>query len=80
MGRRTKARECALQMLYQWEITREPMDTVADEAQALARSAPGPGNKGAEAARAAVAMVHVLRKFTTKTQRTQRRKDKRGKA
>jgi 6,7-dimethyl-8-ribityllumazine synthase len=35
--------------------------TVADEAQARARSAPGAGNKGAEAARAAVAMVHVLR-------------------
>ena len=35
--------------------------TVAEEAQALARSAPGPSNKGAEAARAAVAMVHVLR-------------------
>ena len=47
--------------------------TVADEAQALARSAPGPGNKGGEAARAAVAMVHVLRGFTTKTQRTRRR-------
>jgi 6,7-dimethyl-8-ribityllumazine synthase len=37
--------------------------TVADEAQARARSAPGPANKGAEAARAAVAMVHVLRKL-----------------
>ena len=35
--------------------------TTQDEAQALARSAPGPQNKGAEAARAAVAMVHVLR-------------------
>jgi 6,7-dimethyl-8-ribityllumazine synthase len=35
--------------------------TVADEAQARDRSAPGAGNKGAEAARAAVAMVHVLR-------------------
>ena len=35
--------------------------TVDDEAQARARSAEGPGNKGAEAARAAVAMVHVLR-------------------
>jgi len=35
--------------------------TVAREEQALARSAPGPGNKGAEAARAAIAMVHVLR-------------------
>jgi len=37
--------------------------TVADEAQARARSSPGPGNKGAEAARAAVAMVHALRKL-----------------
>ncbi len=50
--------------------------TVAEEAQALARSAPGPGNKGAEAARAAIAMVHVLRglRKTTKTQRAQRTK------
>ena len=30
MGRRTKARECAFQMLYQWDIGREPMDRVAD--------------------------------------------------
>ena len=29
MGKRTKARECALQMLYQWDLTREPMDRVA---------------------------------------------------
>jgi N utilization substance protein B len=29
MGKRTKARECAFQMLYQWDITREPMDRVA---------------------------------------------------
>ena len=28
MGKRTKARECAVQMLYQWDITREPMDRV----------------------------------------------------
>jgi 6,7-dimethyl-8-ribityllumazine synthase len=37
--------------------------TVANEEQALARSAPGDGNKGAEAARAAVAMVHAIRKL-----------------
>ena len=30
MGKRTKARECAFQMLYQWDITREPMDRVAN--------------------------------------------------
>jgi transcription antitermination protein NusB len=28
MGKRTKARECALQILYQWDITRGPMDRV----------------------------------------------------
>ena len=40
--------------------------TVETEGQALARSAPGRENKGAEAARAAVAMVHVLRGLKTK--------------
>jgi 6,7-dimethyl-8-ribityllumazine synthase len=38
--------------------------TVEKEAQALARSAPGRENKGAEAARAAVAMVEVLRRLS----------------
>jgi N utilization substance protein B len=28
MGKRTKARECAFQMLYQWDVTREPMERV----------------------------------------------------
>jgi len=28
MGRRTKARECAFQILYQWDLTREPVDDV----------------------------------------------------
>ncbi|MBI3931918.1 MAG: transcription antitermination factor NusB [Acidobacteria bacterium] len=30
MGKRTKARECAFQMLYQWDITREPIDRVIE--------------------------------------------------
>lgn len=30
MGRRTKARECAFQMLYQWEITGDAIDSVVD--------------------------------------------------
>jgi 6,7-dimethyl-8-ribityllumazine synthase len=34
--------------------------TVGEEAQARARSAPGPANKGAEAARAAVAMARLI--------------------
>jgi 6,7-dimethyl-8-ribityllumazine synthase len=38
--------------------------TCHTEAQALARSAPGAENKGAEAARAAVALVHTLRRLT----------------
>jgi 6,7-dimethyl-8-ribityllumazine synthase len=55
--------------------------TVGDEAQALARSAPGPENKGAEAARAAVAMVHLLERFNdgTEPQSTQGTQRNRGK-
>lgn len=30
MGRRTKARECAFQILYQWAITGEAMDAVVE--------------------------------------------------
>ncbi len=30
MGSRTKARECAFQMLYQWDLTGEPMDQVVE--------------------------------------------------
>jgi N utilization substance protein B len=30
MGKRTKARECAFQMLYQWDIAREPIERVAE--------------------------------------------------
>jgi 6,7-dimethyl-8-ribityllumazine synthase len=47
--------------------------TVADEAQAIARSAPGPENKGAEAARAAVAMVHVLARLRAPESTDERR-------
>lgn len=55
--------------------------TVASEAQALARSVPGPDNKGAEAARAAVAMARLIERFNgdgakgndaTEAQRAQR--------
>jgi transcription antitermination protein NusB len=30
MGRRSKARECAFQMLYQWEQTHDPIERVAN--------------------------------------------------
>ncbi len=53
MGKRSKARECAFQILYQWDMTREPMDrvlglfwrvrsgteSVVQRAEALARGA-----------------------------------------
>lgn len=30
MGKRTKARECAFQMLYQWDMTKEPIERVME--------------------------------------------------
>ena len=30
MGKRTKARECAFQMLYQWDVGRQPIEQVID--------------------------------------------------
>jgi 6,7-dimethyl-8-ribityllumazine synthase len=53
--------------------------TVADQTQALARSAPGPANKGAEAARAAVAMVHALRRIARGAKPARRRARRRTK-
>ena len=35
MGRRTKARECAFQMLYQWELSSAPLDRVIEDFWAL---------------------------------------------
>ena len=53
--------------------------TVEDEAQAVARSGKGDGNKGAEAANAAIAMVHVVRTLNTSHGDTEtRRHDKRS--
>jgi 6,7-dimethyl-8-ribityllumazine synthase len=47
--------------------------TVESEAQALARAAAGPDNKGGEAARAAVATVHALRALRGKRKGKRRR-------
>jgi N utilization substance protein B len=38
MGRRTKARECAFQMLYQWDVTGAPMEKVVDSFWRVRRS------------------------------------------
>jgi 6,7-dimethyl-8-ribityllumazine synthase len=47
--------------------------TVEREEQALARSAPGPDNKGAEAARAAVATVLALRSLGSRPGKSRKR-------
>jgi 6,7-dimethyl-8-ribityllumazine synthase len=44
------------------------------EGEALARSRPGPDNKGAEAARAAVATVRAVRAVSGRGRRAQRRR------
>jgi 6,7-dimethyl-8-ribityllumazine synthase len=60
-------REAASGLAAVARTTRTPVGfgvlTVHGEAQALARSAAGPENKGAEAARAAVAMVAFVRRM-----------------
>ena len=65
MGKRTKARECAVQMLYQWDITREPMERVAglfwrirtstDETRARAEQLAGGAQAAVESIDAAIA-------------------------
>jgi N utilization substance protein B len=40
MGRRTKARECAFQMLYQWEVGDTPMEQVVESFWRVRRTAP----------------------------------------
>lgn len=59
------AREAATGLMRVSLETRVPVAfgvlTVREESHALERSAPGPGNKGAEAARAAVATAVALR-------------------
>jgi N utilization substance protein B len=40
MGRRTKARECAFQMLYQWEVTATPIESVVESFWRVRRTTP----------------------------------------
>jgi N utilization substance protein B len=40
MGRRSKARECAFQMLYQWEVGRGPFEDVVESFWRLRRATP----------------------------------------
>ena len=40
MGRRTKARECAFQMLYQWQVSDTPIEQVVESFWRVRRSTP----------------------------------------
>jgi N utilization substance protein B len=60
MGRRTKARECAFQMLYQWEITQRPMDDVVDAFWRLRSSTPATRTMADRLARGARSRVVEL--------------------
>ena len=67
-----KARECALQMLYQWDITREPMDRVAGlfwQVRTQHRRDAGHGG-AAGARRAARAWTRSTRPITRACSRT----------
>lgn len=67
------ARECAAGLAAVGRESGVPVAfgvlTVQREAHALARSAPGPDNKGAEAARAAVAMAALARRIRGRPRR-----------
>ena len=67
------AREASAGLAVVARETRVPVGfgvlTVRNEEQARARSAEGPGNKGAEAARAAVAMVRLIERIDTRSDR-----------
>jgi transcription antitermination protein NusB len=60
MGRRTKARECAFQLLYQWEITGEAMETVIERFWRLRSGMPPMRAMAERLARGAQARVAEL--------------------
>jgi N utilization substance protein B len=60
MGRRTKARECAFQMLYQWEVSDRPMDAVVEAFWRLRSSIPATRTMADRLARGAQARVREL--------------------
>jgi N utilization substance protein B len=60
MGRRTKARECAFQMLYQWEVSDRPMDAVVEAFWRLRSSTPATRTMADRLARGAQSRVREL--------------------
>jgi N utilization substance protein B len=60
MGKRTKARECAFQMLYLWDRTREPMERVANGFWRVRTTTDETRARSEELARGAHALVEEL--------------------
>ena len=66
MGKRTKARECAVQMLYQWDLTREPMDSVVGLFWKMRSSTEETKGRAERLARGAQGVVDSLDEAITK--------------
>jgi N utilization substance protein B len=60
VGRRTKARECAFQILYQWQISGEPMSAVLDGFWRVRSGTPETREMAERLARGAQARVEAL--------------------
>ena len=60
MGRRSKARECAFQILYQWQITGEPMNAVVDGFWRVRSGTPEAKQMAERLARGAQAQAEAL--------------------
>lgn len=60
MGRRTKARECAFQILYQWQITSEPVDAVIEGFWRVRSGTPAAREMAERLARGAQARAEAL--------------------
>jgi transcription antitermination protein NusB len=60
VGRRSKARECAFQILYQWQITGEPMNAVVDGFWRVRSGTPEAKQMAERLARGASAQAEAL--------------------
>jgi N utilization substance protein B len=60
VGRRSKARECAFQILYQWQITGEPMSAVVDGFWRVRSGTPEAKQMAERLARGASAQAEAL--------------------
>jgi len=60
VGRRSKARECAFQILYQWEVSREPIERVIEGFWRVRSGTPAAREMAERLARGAQAEARLL--------------------